>query len=469
MNNILAGYLFPHPPIIVEEIGKGEELKAEKTIKGCRELAKDIRQKAPETIILVTPHGPLFSDAVALSLEEDLEGDFSNFGNKDLSFKYKNNLDMINKIIKKSYDESIPIAEVDSEFAEQYNVDVKLDHGALVPLYFIEKEYWDFKLIHITYGLLSPKDLYRFGRLIQQVALESNEKVALIASGDLSHKLSDKGPYSYSAYGEEFDKRIVELLEEGDFKSIVDFDLQLSERAGECGLRSLMVLGGFLDGYKIESEVLSYEGPYGVGYSNARFSVVGKDDGENIYEELLLSQKERLDNIREKEGQYVRLARKSLEYYIKHGRSMEVPKDLGEDLLKSRKGVFVTLKKDGNLRGCIGTIEPTKESLAKEIIENAISAGTRDPRFEQVTKTELNSLVYSVDILNPPQPIESIEDLDVNRYGIIVTKGMKKGLLLPNLEGVDTKEEQVSIALRKAGIEADENYKMERFEVIRHR
>ncbi|NLJ97863.1 MAG: AmmeMemoRadiSam system protein A [Tissierellia bacterium] len=468
MGKILAGYLFPHPPIIIEEIGRGEETEVEKTIKACKELAKDIREKAPDTIIVVTPHGPLFSDAIALSIEEDLKGDFQDFGNKTLDFEYKNNLEITKKIIKKAYNDNIPIAEVDYEFAEHYDISVKLDHGTLVPLYFIEKEYSDFKLIHITYGLLSPKDLYRFGRIIQETVLESHEKVALIASGDLSHKLSDKGPYNYSPYGEEFDKRVVEFLRKGDFKSIVSFDLDLSERAGQCGLRSLMILAGFLDGFKIDAEVLSYEGPFGVGYCNAKFSVGTRLKGTEIYEDLIKDEKEQMDNIRKKEDEYVTLARKSLEYYIEHGKPMEVSKDIGEEFLNNRKGVFVTIKKDGVLRGCIGTIEPTQEILAKEIIENAISAGTKDPRFDQVTKEELGSLIYSVDVLNPPEPIKSIKDLDVERYGVIVTKGFKRGLLLPNLEGVDTEEEQVSIALRKAGIGENEDYRLERFEVIRH-
>lgn len=468
MGKILAGYLFPHPPIIVQEIGMGEEVGARETIEGCKKLAKDISNKAPDTIVVITPHGPLFSDAIALSIEEDLKGDFKSFGNKDLKFQYKNDLDMIKEIKKKAYDEGITTAEVDKKFAERYDISTKLDHGALVPLYFVEKEYSNFKLIHITYGLLPPKDLYRFGRIIQETAKQSDENIVLIASGDLSHKLSNDGPYKYSPYGEEFDKKLVALLEKGDFKSLVNFDLGLSERAGECGLRSLMVLAGFLDGYQIESEVLSYEGPFGVGYATAKFAVTGKSNGENTYEDLIFLEKEKMNKIREKEDKYVRLARKSLEYYVKYGESIKVTKGTAEELLKTKKGVFVTIKKDGSLRGCIGTIEPTKNTLAEEIIENAISAGARDPRFGQVREEELENLVYSVDVLNPSEPIESIEDLDANRYGVIVSKDMKKGLLLPNLEGVDTEEEQVDIALKKANIEADENYRLERFEVIRH-
>lgn len=136
--------------------------------------------------------------------------------------------------------------------------------------------------------------------------------------------------------------------------------------------------------------------------------------------------------------------------------------------MKNKAGTFVSIKKNGELRGCIGTILPTKENIALEIISNAISSGTRDPRFNAVREDELDSLSYSVDVLLEPEPIDSIEDLDVKKYGVIVRAGFRTGLLLPNLEGVDTPEEQVSIALRKAGISPKENYSMERFEVIRY-
>mgnify|MGYP001081830335 CR=1 FL=1 len=468
MGKILGGYLFPHPPIIVKEIGRGEEEKANKTVKACEKLAKDIKTKEPETIILITPHGPLFTDAISISLEEDLKGDFRNFGNGNLKFNYKNNIKLVNKIINRAYEQNIPIAKVDCQFGQDYDITLDLDHGTLVPLYFVDKEYKDFKLIHITYGLLSPKDLYRFGKIIQKVVLESEEKVVLIASGDLSHKLSNEGPYTYSPYGKQYDNKIVYLLEKGDFKSIASFDLELSEKAGECALRSLIILAGALDGFKVKPEVLSYEGPFGVGYCNAKFQIEGRDNDRDIYEELINIGKERVECIRKKEDEYVRLARVSLEHYIKYKKVMDIPKDISQELLNNRQGVFVTLKKDGMLRGCIGTIEPTQSSLAEEIIQNAISAGTKDPRFDRVQEEELKDLVYSVDVLKTSEPIESIEDLDIEKYGVIVSKGFRKGLLLPNIEGVDTPKQQVNIALMKAGIGKDEDYNLERFEVIRH-
>ncbi len=164
----------------------------------------------------------------------------------------------------------------------------------------------------------------------------------------------------------------------------------------------------------------------------------------------------------------VALARQTIDLYVREGRVLRIPEDTPEELLSARAGAFVTLYKNGQLRGCIGTISPVRKTLADEIIHNAISSSTEDPRFSPVTADELSDLVISVDVLGDAEPIESIEELDPLRYGVIVTQRFRRGLLLPNLEGIDTPEEQVAIALRKAGIYGGE-YKLERFEVVRHK
>lgn len=202
MGNILGAYLFPHPPIILEEIGRGEEKKAIKTIEDARALSRNIKEKSPSTIIVITPHGPLYKDAISISIGESLSGDFSRFGNRKLKFQYRNNLKLTQQIIENSLKEKIPIAQEDAQ----------LDHGVLVPLYFVDKEYSDYKLVHITYGLLPPKELHRFGRQIEKAIGKSNDDVVIIASGGLSHKLSNDGPYSYSDKGKEFDEKIVSII-----------------------------------------------------------------------------------------------------------------------------------------------------------------------------------------------------------------------------------------------------------------
>jgi len=168
------------------------------------------------------------------------------------------------------------------------------------------------------------------------------------------------------------------------------------------------------------------------------------------------------------ESAYVKLARETIENYIKQGKIITPPLGLPEEMINQKAGVFVSLKKFGDLRGCIGTFMPTQENIAQEIIKNAISAAVDDPRFSPVNSSELDDLTISVDVLTAPEEVKDISQLDPKKYGVIVSSGYKKGLLLPDLEGVDTVEYQIEIAKRKAGIYPDEKVKLYRFEVKRY-
>lgn len=163
----------------------------------------------------------------------------------------------------------------------------------------------------------------------------------------------------------------------------------------------------------------------------------------------------------------VRLAKETVESYIKTGKVSPI-KELTQEM-REQAGVFVSIKKHGQLRGCIGTFEPTKANVAEEIVANAISSATRDPRFSPVTESELEDLEYSVDILTRPEPVTDISQLDPKKYGAIVECGFRRGLLLPDLEGVDTVEEQIAICRAKAGILPDEPIKLYRFQVKRYK
>mgnify|MGYP001772765093 CR=1 FL=1 len=165
----------------------------------------------------------------------------------------------------------------------------------------------------------------------------------------------------------------------------------------------------------------------------------------------------------------VELAKKAIEEYVKKGKVIKPYKEIIESdpVMKERKGVFVSLKKHGELRGCIGTFLPTTSCVAEEVVRNAILSATEDPRFPPVTPEELDELTISVDVLDEPEPVSSIEELDPKKYGVIVESGYKRGLLLPDLEGVDTVEQQLSIAMAKAGIRPGEPVRVYRFRVRR--
>lgn len=459
-------YLMPHPPIIVPSIGKGEELKLYQTSLACYDIAQEIATKEPETIIIVTPHGPMFSDAISISDGEDISGDFRRFQCFDIKVDVKLDMEFNEVLLKLSQDEQVPVVSVDRELLRAYGRPFELDHGTLVPLYFVNKYYQNYKLVHITYAPLSDRMLYKFGMLLQQVAQNLNRKSILIASGDLSHKLSTSGPYAYSPYGEQFDRQFLAKLSSSQPLDIFELDCEMIEEAAECGLRSTKILMGALDGKEIKGEVLAYQSPFGVGYGVVKFNEVGV--GTKALKYIGRREQGMTEVLPKGSNPYVRLARKCLEDYFTQTKTMIAKEELPEIMVAHRHGVFVSLKKDGQLRGCIGTIFPTTDCVASEIIRNAIAAATEDPRFIPVRFEELKQIQISVDVLMTPTSA-SIEELDPKRYGVIVSKGMRKGVLLPNLEGVESVDDQLAIACQKAGINPDGDFDIEKFEVIRYK
>jgi len=415
----------------------------------------------PETIIFITPHSVLYSDYYHISPGKTARGDFARFGAPE-------------EEVVTNYDEELAytiegIAEADFVYAgSQGEKDKKLDHGTMVPMWYINKNYSDYKSLRISQSGMSPAEHYRFGQVITKAIKQLNRRTVIIASSDLSHKLQNDGPYGYASEGAKFDALVTESLSSGDFLSLFKIPDELRRGAGECGYNSLMILAGCLDRYELDAELLSYERPFGVGYAVARFSVNGYNEERNILDKYMEFAIEASKRIRNGEDEYQKLARKSLEHVIETSEKLPISNDLPDEMKSKRAGVFVSLHISGSLRGCIGTIAPTTESVAEEIIQNAISAGLRDNRFSPVTRSDLALLTYKVDVLEPPEPIKSSDELDVKKYGVIISSGHKRGLLLPNLDGVNTVEEQINIARQKAGISPTENYKLERFEVIRH-
>jgi AmmeMemoRadiSam system protein A/AmmeMemoRadiSam system protein B len=452
MGRITGAFIFPHPPIMVEEVGKEEAKRVRASINGALEASERIAVMKPDTIVVITPHGPLLRDAMAIASDERLEGSLGRFGAPQVHVDFDNDLELVDKIIEHSDIQGTFCVPMHEDVKRTYGIDPGMDHGALVPLYFINKKHQNFKLVHITYSLLSREQHYKLGIAIRDAVRDIDRNVVIVASGDLSHRLTKEAPAGFDPKGELFDKSYVELLKAGDVKGLLGMSPELLDSAGECAFNSTVVLLGCLAGCDVKAEILSYEGPFGVGYCIAQLHSSSSESGEAV----------------KAADPYVGLAKQSLETYVKTGKPMSIPDNLPAELLTERAGVFVSLKKFGELRGCIGTISPTTINIAMEIIQNAISSGTRDPRFHPVEEHELEQLDYSVDVLMEPERIQSITELDVKKYGVIVRSGYKSGLLLPNLEGVDTVEEQVDIALRKAGIRKGEAYELERFEVIRH-
>lgn len=472
---VVSAYAVPHPPLILPEVGKGQEKLIKDTIAAYEEAARHMALMQPETVVLLSPHAAKYADYFHISPGNGAKGDMKAFGAGAPETKVIYDQEFVGALEALASREGLPAGTLGER-------ERSLDHGSVVPLRFFQQAYADFQVVRIGVSGLSAPEHYRLGQYIAAVAGELNRSVAVIASGDLSHRLKSDGPYGFTPEGPEFDRRLMTALEKADFLELLRFDPDFCEAAGECGLRSFVIMAGAFDGRQVKARRLSYEGPFGVGYGLCLFEESRSDSGQldpnrqflSVYEE---EERAFLAAIREKEDVYVRTARYAIEQYVRQRKRLRSRADLPPALAaaltpemeKSRAGVFVSLKKNGGLRGCIGTIGPTQPTLLEEILHNAVSACAEDPRFDPVEKKELSQLVINVDVLGEPEPIETMAQLDVRRYGVIVSQGLRRGLLLPDLPGVDTPPRQVEIALQKAGIKKGQPYKMERFEVIRHR
>ena len=475
--SIIAAFMVPHPPLIVREVGRGSEVQVQKTIDSYIKVAEEIAKLKPETIIISSPHATMYSDYFHISPGSRAKGSFASFGAPQVSFEEEYDTELVSVIEALAAENDLPAGTMGQR-------DKALDHGTMVPLYFIRQRYDDFKIVRIGLSGLPLTEHYVLGSYIKQAAELTGRRVVYVASGDLSHKLQDYGPYGFAPEGPKYDERIMDVCSRGAFDELFDFDETFCDKAAECGHRSFVMMAGALDGNEPEIEQLSHEDATGVGYGICTFHVKQDEEGKPIINEgrrfldiYLKKERERLLSEQAKSDVYVQLARRSLETYIMNGKTISVAEGLqGIDadgdvnkLTSEKAGAFVSIHEHGSLRGCIGTILPIQNSLAEEIIENAISASTRDPRFDPITTSELPYLEINVDVLGKPEPVSSRAELDVKRYGVIVSCGSRKGLLLPDLDGVDTVDEQIEIAMRKGGIKESDKYRLERFEVVRHR
>ena len=466
MSIVLCG-ICPHPPIAVPEVGYEESEKVAATQKALIELGRRIKESGAETVVIISPHAPVFRDVVALNLSPGLQGDLMLFRAGEVSVSALSDLALALAIAREAYGMGLETVELNQDEEKRYGISLRLDHGVTVPMYFFQKGGVKLPMVHAAMAVAPSDKLYLFGLAVRRAAHTLNKKVALIASGDMSHGLTKDAPGGYLPRGAEFDRQLAELLAKSDFAGVLNMDKELVESAGECGYRSIVMMLGALDGYSVETDVLAYEGPFGVGYLTASLKPLEQDKAPSIRAAFQREEQERIAVRRASESFLVRLARETLEKYVKGEKPAPTP-EIPPEFQKRKAGVFVSIKKHGALRGCIGTIAPATPGIVEEVTNNAISAGTRDPRFEPVSVDELAELEYSVDVLNPPEPVESADALDPKKYGVVVRAGNRSGLLLPDLEGVDTVVEQIAIARQKAGIGLHEPVNLERFLVSRY-
>jgi len=456
-SSIVFSGIAPHPPIMVPEVGRESADEVRGSIDGMAELTKRLIASGAETIVLISPHAPLQPDAFVAYQGPVLRGNFATFRAPAVRLEAR-------------LDEELLKAISDAAANEGYSVESlgsgqNLDHGTAVPLYFLQRNGWTGQVVALGYSFLSNEDHLRFGACIGKAVAKTGRKAGLIASGDLSHRLKPDAPAGYNPTAHIFDTEVVDALRTNSPKRIINIDQDLRRNAGECGYRSMLIALGATGEQPWACDVIHYEAPFGVGYLVAQLT--GKQPASRKYQEQRIPADDCHGELGSDAGVPL-LARTAVETFVINGTQIESSQD-SVGLLGARAACFVSLKThDGQLRGCIGTIEPAKETLAEEIIANAINAATRDPRFSPVSAEELSELHYSVDVLSAPEPA-TLEDLDPAVYGVIVEdeSGSQRGLLLPDLEGVDSVAKQVEIAARKAGIPSEAPIKLARFRVSR--
>ncbi len=451
---IVFSGIAPHPPIMVPEVGRAAIAEVRGSIDAMAELTRRIIESGAETVVLISPHAPLSPDAFVAYHSKPLHGDFANFRAPETTVEFPLDEELLAAIVNAAAREDYAVPALD---------DYDLDHGTAVPLYFLDRNGWQGRVVALGYSFLGNEDHLKFGECVRSAAEQVDRPVAFVASGDLSHRLKPEAPAGYNPSAHLFDEQVIDALTRNTPNQIADIDHELRRAAGECGYRSMLVALGLGQTLPQACEVLHYEAPFGVGYlvaqlTNAKTSGVRPTDAKAI------------DDPTSAAKNLPALARRAVETFVRTGKQISVEQN-ADEFLGARAACFVSIKTlAGDLRGCIGTIEPVKETLGEELIANAISAATRDPRFAPVAENELPNLKYSVDILAASEPT-AFADLDPRVYGVIVEdeSGMFRGLLLPDIPGVDTAEQQVNIATRKAGIPPGVPLKLSRFRVDRFR
>lgn len=445
---VVAAGLFPHPPIMIPEIGGRELKKIEKTVTAEQKAMDLIVSRNPETAVVISPHNICYVGGPAIFEAETLSGSMAYFGHPELKMTLTMDQELT-KAIEASAESTFHLIHVDEKKARQSGKTLQVDWGTFTPMYYLLKAGFKGKVVLLSPSFSSWETNEILGSIVERAAARLGRRVAIIASGDLSHKLTPDSPNGYTPKGKIFDEKVMDALKRRDKAPLLSMSDAFIDEIAMCGLPSVYFLFGILGNKKADMPVFTHEGPFGVGYGIALYLPTGEEEKPEEHD------------IR------VRLARDSIEHYMKDHTYMKEPDPLPEEL-SGKAGVFVSLHEYGTLRGCIGTFRPTQKNIAREIIANAVAAGFEDPRFPALQPYEVKDLTISVDVLSDPEPVASENELDPDKYGVIVRKGSRLGLLLPHLDGVTTPEQQIEISKAKAGIASDETVDLFRFTVHRY-
>ena len=443
--SIVFSGLMPHAPVLVPGVGGRELSRVQTTARAMGLVARHALAAQPDTLVLVSPHSPRHTDAFGFWHTPRLRGSFGRFGSPEDRVDLPLDGEFTGRLEAEAQKRGLRTWRIDD--------DEPLDHGALVPLWHLCAAGWTGPTV--VFGLNYPGEggLDELGEAIAATARELRRRTAVIASGDMSHRLTRSAPAGYDPDAPRFDAEFVNLLRGGAYNSIRRLDPFLQEKAAEDVVDSTQVALA-AGGYRSTGhEVLSYEGPFGVGYGVAI-----------LFEPRAAAPAAaRAGGIVSRLADLPAVARCAVETRLRHGPAEPSFKAHGE--LARPGAVFVTVRNPaGELRGCVGVTAPVASDLVGETWHCAQSAAFSDGRFPPVRAAELPGLSFNVTVLGPLEPVASPAELDPAVYGVQVSAaGGRRGVLLPAIAGVRTTDEQLAIARQKGGIAAHEAVQLERF------
>jgi AmmeMemoRadiSam system protein A len=432
--------LMCHAPIVLPEVGGPRSAQCANTTAAMREAAQRLLAHEPDVIVVCSPHTPRPPRAFGLVDQRAIVGDLGRFGAPDVALELP--------VDAGALDDLERAAEEAGVATDRIRLDA-LDHGAMVPLSFVWEAGWRGRTLLFGFPMrTSHDDCVAMGESIRRAASARAERWALLASGDMSHRLIKGAPSGFHPDARAFDLGVCEAVRDNDLERAATFDEALRDLAAEDVVDSIDVARGALRAAGTNHDVLSYEGPFGVGYLVAM-----------LHDPPAPASTRAPDGDESEDGALIDIAQKAVAAAVDGERydpaEIDIPRPMG---------AFVTLHAPGHrLRGCVGRMQlDDDESFARQLAQIAVSAAMRDPRFAPVSSHELPFLSFEVSLLGSEEPCE-LEDLDPAHWGVSVSAGARRAVLLPAIEGIETPEEQLSAVLRKAGIAPSERFTLQRF------
>jgi AmmeMemoRadiSam system protein A len=444
--SIPCAVLMCHAPIVIPKIAGGRARECARTTAAMAATAARLLAHAPDVLVIISPHTPRDPLRFGIAHDEQLSGDFAKFGVPELALQLPGAPEAAAMLAQVAQESGLACSRVSGR---------RLDHGALVPLYFVREAGWNGPTLLLALPYPDTGTETAMGRALAEAATRLGQRWCVLASGDMSHRLTPDAPAGYHPSARQFDASFRDLLESGELERAADIDPALREIAAEDVVDSCTVAASAVNFDATGHRILSYEGPFGVGYLEAVLHEVG------VQERASSEDREHANDAPPRV--LLDVARAAIAARL-CGERYDPPA-LPAPWSRSR-GVFVTLRdSDGELRGCIGHLEPNYATLSQEVASCAVSSATRDTRFAPVTKDELFDLRIELSVLSPTEPVSGLHRLDPERFGVAVSSGPLRGVLLPGIEGVRSARDQVRIAAAKAGLHADAPLSLERFEV----